>query len=277
MVLNLAIAFLVAGLSKPALASDNGSCVGTTTVADFAAASAGGEAAFADLDSDALSRAMVAGAHALTCLADPVGTKDAAAFHRMIALAAFTRHDLANARAEFHAARRLEPGYVIPESVAPQGHPLTALYDESATADEGELQAVQATGGGWIVVDGVRGSPRPTGVSVILQRFDALGKLEASVYLPAKAVLPTWATPPKAVTRKGTHTGFIAGTAAAAVAGGVTYGIALSTKAQFMNLEDPVEDSELPGLQSRANTLTYASIGVGVVALALGTVTIVTW
>lgn len=277
MLLYAATTLFFLGLGKPALAADGAACAGTTTIADFTAASASGEAAFADLDSDALNRALVAGARALTCLTDPVGTKDAAAFHRMIALAAFTRHDLANARAEFHAARRLEPGYVIPESVAPQGHPLTALYEESATADEGELQAVQASAGGWIVVDGVRGSPRPVGVSVILQRFDALGKLESSVYLPAKAPLPSWATPPKAVTRKGTHTGFIAGTSAAAVAGGVTYGIALGTKARFMDLEDPVADADLPGLQSRANTLTYASIGVGVVALALGTVTIVTW
>ena len=252
-------------------------CVGTTTVADFVAASTAGEAAFADLDSEGLGRAQAAGAHALTCLGDAVDTKDAAAFHRMIGLAAFTRHDLADARSEFHAARRLEPGYQIPENVAPQGHPLVALYDESATADEGELQPVQATGGGWIVVDGVRGSPRPTGVSVILQRFDAVGKLENSTYLPAKAALPAWALPPKAATRKGVHTGFIVGTSGAAVAGGVTYGLALSSKAQFMRLTDPVADSELPKLQSQANTLTYAAAGLGAVALALGTVTIITW
>lgn len=265
-------------LTEPALAADAGaSCVGTTTVADFAAASAAGEAAFADLDSDALAKAQVAGARALTCLAAPVGTRDAAAFHRMIGLAAFTRHNLADARSEFHAARRLEPGYQIPENVAPPGHPLVALYDESATADEGELQAVQASGGGWIVVDGVRGSPRPVGVSVILQRFDALGKLEASVYLPAKASLPAWAVPPKAVTRKGLHGGLIAATAGTAVAGGVTYGLALAAHGQFENLNNPVPDSELPGLQSRANTLTYASIGIGVVGLALGSITILSW
>ncbi len=265
-------------LLAPALAADAGpTCVGTTTVADFSAASAAGEAAFADLDSEALGRAQAAGAHALTCLADPVGTKDAAAFHRMIGLAAFTRHDLADARSEFHAARRLEPGYQIPESVAPPGHPLVAIYDESATADEGDLQAVQASGGGWIVVDGVRGSPRPIGVSVILQRFDALGKLENSVYLPAKASLPSWALPPKAVSRKGLHTGLIAGTAGAAVAGGVTYGLALAAHGQFEDLQNPVPDSELPGLQSRANALTYASVGIGVVGLALGSITVFTW
>lgn len=263
---------------SPAMAADSGaSCAGTTTVADFSAASAAGEAAFAELDIDALVKAQVAGAHALTCLGEPVGTKDAAAFHRMIGLAAFTRHDLTDARSEFHAARRLEPGYQIPESVAPQGHPLVGLYDESATADEGELQAVQASGGGWIVVDGVRGSPRPIGVSVILQRFDALGKLENSVYLPAKAALPSWAVPPKAVSRKGLHTGFIAGTAGAAVAGGVTYGLAYSTNRTFWNLEEPAKDEDLSGLRERANTLTYASWGIGAVALALGTITIITW
>ncbi len=261
---------------RPGFSGDGG-CTAATSLADFAAASTAGEAAFADLDIDALVRAQVAGARALTCLDAAVGTKEAAAFHRMIGLAAFTRHDLVAAKAEFHAARRLEPGYQIPESVAPQGHPLVALYEESAGADEGELQAVQATGGGWMVVDGVRGSPRPTGVSVILQRFDALGKLENSVYLPAKAPLPSWAEPPKAVSRKGLHAGFIGATAGVAVAGGVTYGIAWDAHQQFSDLEDPVADSELPGLQSKANTLTYASIGIGAVALALGSVTILTW
>ena len=258
--------------------ADSGStCAGSTTIADFQAASAAGESAFAELDLDALNKAQAAGAHALTCLSEAVGTKDAAAFHRMIGLAAFTRHDLTDARAEFHAARRLEPGYAIPESVAPPGHPLVALYDESANADEGELQAVQASAGGWIVVDGVRGSPRPMGVSVIVQRFDALGKLENSVYLSARAPLPSWAQPPRAVSRKGLHTGLVAGTAGTAVAGGVVYALALSAHNQFENLDNPVEDSELPGLRTRANTLTYTSWGVGAVALALGTMTIVTW
>lgn len=269
--------FLTLRLIDPALAADADlPCVGITTVADFAAASAAGEVAFADLDSDALARAQLAGAHALTCLSEPVGTRDAAAFHRMIALAAFTRHNLSDARSEFHAARRLEPGYQIPESVAPPGHPLVALYDESASADEGELQAVQASSG-WIVVDGVRGSPRPIGVSVILQRFDALGKLENSIYLPAKAPLPSWAVPPKAVSRKGLHAGFVAASAGTAVAGGVTYGLALATQARFADLENPVPDSELSSLQTRANGLTYASIGLGVVGLALGSITILSW
>ncbi len=269
---------LLLRIVHPAFAADTASaCPATTTAADFEAASAAGVAAFADLDIDALNKAQVAGAKALTCLSEPVGIKDAAAFHRMIGLAAFTRHDLAAARAEFHAARRLEPGYAIPESVAPPGHPLVALYEESANADEGELQAVQASAGGWIVVDGVRGSPRPTGVSVIVQRFDAVGKLDNSVYLPAKAALPSWAVPPKAVTRKGQHTGLIAATGGTALAGGVVYGLAYSAKLQFEDLANPVLDSQLPGLQSRANTLTYASWGVGAVALALGTITIVTW
>lgn len=269
--------FLTLRLIDPALAADADlPCVGITTVADFAAASAAGEVAFADLDSDALARAQLAGAHALTCLSEPVGTRDAAAFHRMIALAAFTRHNLSDARSEFHAARRLEPGYQIPESVAPPGHPLVALYDESASADEGELQAVQASTG-WIVVDGVRGSPRPIGVSVILQRFDALGKLENSIYLPAKAPLPSWAVPPKAVSRKGLHAGFVAASTGTAVAGGVTYGLALATQARFADLENPVPDSELSSLQTRANGLTYASIGLGVVGLALGSITILSW
>ncbi|MSP54445.1 MAG: hypothetical protein EXR69_02385 [Myxococcales bacterium] len=263
---------------SPAIAAESGSsCAGTSTVAEFLAASAAGEAAFAEMDVDALVKAQKDGARALPCLAEPVKPKDAAAFHRMNGLLLFTRPDLAGALSEFHAARRLEPGYQIPESVAPQGHPLVALYDASASADEGELQPVQASGGGEILVDGVRTSLRPNGVSVIVQRVDALGKIENSLYLEAKTALPSWAIPPKAVSRRGLHAGFIAGTAGAAVVGGVTYGLALSAKGEFGDTAHPVPDSELPGLRERANTLTYASMGVGAVALALGTMTVVTW
>lgn len=252
-------------------------CDGASAASDFATASEAGEAAFAAMESDSLLAALDAAAAALACLPTPVDPRDAAAYHRLLAIAAFTRHDFSTALSEFHAARRLEPGYAIPESVAPAGHPLVGLYDASLRSDEGELEPVQAVGGGMILVDGVRGAPRPTGVSVILQRFDAAGNPEASTLLRPGEPLPAWAVPPKALSRKGLHTGLIAGTGAAAVASAVLYGLALGAHDQFWDLDDPAADSELPGLQAQANTLTYASIGSGAVALGLGAVTVFTW
>lgn len=256
----------------PTLAGNPAACGG----ADFRGSALAAETAFAAIDPDALARAIADAERALACLDAAIDPRDAAAFHRVLAMDAFVRHDFATALVEFHAARRLEPGYTIPESVAPAGHPLVSLYDASARSDEGELQPVHG-GSGFVLVDGVRNAPRPTGVSVVLQRFDALGRQEAAMLLRAHEPLPGWAVPPPAVSRKGLHAGLLGGTAAATVTGAVLYGLALDANRRFWDLEDPSPDSELPGLRAEANTLGYASIGAGVVALALGTVTVVTW
>jgi hypothetical protein len=206
-----------------------------------------------------------------------VAVREAASFHRLLAMDGFAHHDFATALAEFHAARRLEPGYAIPDSVAPAGHPLVSLYEAALQAGEGDLEPVQAATGGWILVDGVRGAARPNKISVILQRFDALGKIEASTFLRAGDPLPAWAVPPKAVSRNGLHGGLLAGTGGAAITSAVLYGLALGANGEFWDLDNPASDSELPAIAERANTLTYASIGVGAVAIGLGAVTIVTW
>ena len=250
-------------------------CPAATTAGDFAAAAQAGETAFADLDMEALSSAKDRAGAALACLREPVAVKQAAAFHRLLAMAGFANHDFTTALAEFHAARRLEPGYAIPATVAPPGHPLVSLYDAALQAGEGDLEPVQAAAGGWILVDGVRGAARPNKISVILQRFDALGQIEASTFLGAGDPLPAWAVPPKAVSRKGLHVGLLAGTGGAVAVSAVLYGLALTAHDDFWNLENSAADAELPAIAERANTLTYASLGV--VAVGLGTVTVVTW
>lgn len=252
-------------------------CPRATTAADFASAAQAGETAFAGMDMDALAASKEQAAAALACLGEPVALKQAASFHRLLAMDGFARQDFGAALAEFHAARRLEPGYAIPAEVAPVGHPLVSLYDAALQAGEGDLEPVQASGGGWILVDGVRGAARPNKISVILQRFDAVGKLEASTLLRAGEPLPAWAVPPKAVSRKGLHAGLIAGTGGAAAASVVLYALALGAHDEFWDLESPAADADLPAIAERANTLTYASVGVGAVAIGLGTITVVTW
>lgn len=263
-------------LLAPALAAEP-VCPVATTAADFATAAQAGEAAFAAIDMEALAASKDKAAAALACLGEPVAVKQAASFHRLLAMDGFAHHDFTAALAEFHAARRLEPGYAIPADVAPAGHPLVSLYEAALQAGEGDLEPVQASSGGWILVDGVRGAARPNKISVILQRFDAVGKIEASTFLRAGEPLPTWAVPPKAVSRTGLRAGLLAGTGGAAAASAVLYGLALGAHDEFWDLENPAADADLPAIAERANTLTYASIGVGVVAVGLGTVTVVTW
>ncbi len=256
--------------------ADSVPCAGTTTLADFSAAAQKGEAAFADMDMGGLVTAREAAATALTCLGEPVKPDAAASFHRLMAMVAFTVHDNKEALAEFHAARRLQPGYAIPDSVAPAGHPLTKLYEESVSAEEGALQPV-GNKVGTLYVDGIRGAPRPDGISAILQHFDEIGMRAESVYLLAGDPIPAWAVPPSPSLKGKMRVPLASATGVAAIASGVLYGLALSAHDQFWDTENPAKDSELPTLQARANTLTYASAGVGALAVGLGTVTIVTW
>ena len=267
---------VLVALGSFALASEP-ACTSSGTSQGFADAALAAEVAFARIDRDALDAASEAAAAALGCISEPIGAPDAAAFHRLRAMVAFVDHDFVAVQAEFHAARRLEPGYVIPPSVAPSGHPLVSLYEASLVAAEGDLQPVQAPGGGWILVDGVRGAARPSRISVLVQGFDPDGRLAHSAWLPVAAPLPDWATPPPPVSRKGLHRGLLTGTALALTTSAALYGAAFSTHESFWNLDDPVADAELRGVGERANTLTWASAGAGVVAVGLGTVTVVTW
>ncbi|MFZ5476632.1 MAG: hypothetical protein ACOZNI_07635 [Myxococcota bacterium] len=268
---------LLAHASIPAATAASPSCSTLTTRLDFARAAFAGEVAFAEMDIEALGRAREDAMRALICLGEPVGPSEAASFHRLMAMDAFTVQELDRVRAEFHAARRLQPGYQIPESVAPGGHPLVRLYDAAADADEGALEPVATADRGWIVTDGVRGAPRPAGISTILQRFDADGAIVETVYLLAGDPLPAWAVPELPVRKAALRVPLVAATGAAVVASGTLYGLAWGANRTFWDLEEPVPDDELVAVQTRANGLTWASVGTGMVALGLGTVTVLTW
>ncbi len=155
------------------------------------------------MDIDGLVRARDEAATHLECVSEPVTLEVAAAFHRLIAMVAFTEQDRDRALGEFHAARRLMPGYQIPEDVAPPGHPLVTLYEESVTAAEGEPQPVNPPVNGWVTVDGVRGSPVPSGISTIIQAFESDQTLVETVWWQPGQPLPSWGPDPALVDTQG--------------------------------------------------------------------------
>ena len=99
----------------------------------------------------------------------------AAAFHRLMALSSFAEGEDELAFREFHAARRLDPGYTLPEEFGAQDHPMRMLYQQSHDADEGTLEPVLVSPDLTAYVDGIRNAPRPSGVSTILQAVDDEG------------------------------------------------------------------------------------------------------
>ncbi len=271
----LTIALLVALSTASAEAPD---CTEGTTLGGFLDAAHQGEQAFANMDMVGLTQARQGALDQIPCLGEPVTTEVAAAFHRMMALAAFTQGDEAGTLAEFHAARRLQPGYTIPEDVAPEGHPLVDLYVRSVDAAEGSLDPTIPPLGGWVTVDGVRGAPRPTGISTILQSFESDESIDRTTYLMAGDPTPSFGPMPIDELRRQRRRYYLGGSSAAAlVAGGVLYGMSWSARSKFMDTDDPMADADLPTQRNTTNTLFFSSLGAAGVGVGLGVVTLVVW
>jgi len=276
-------------------------CEKPSTLLDFQHAATRGETAFAGMDIEGLVAARDLAASHLECVQEPVTPEVAAAFHRLMAIVAFTEQDLDAVLAEFHAARRLQPGYQIPEEVAPQGHPLIRLYEDSVSAAEGDLSPVNPPVGGWVSVDGVRGAPVPTGISTIVQAFESDQTLVETVwYLPGEE-LPSWGPDP-ALASAGTSQGLgrglkLGATGASLLAGGVMMYGAWRSNCQFWYTDsgfvsdyedrcsrfsgsfEPIADDgeSLKKQKNQTNALYFSSIGAGVLGVGLGIVTVIQW
>lgn len=273
----LLIAIVLAAALQPAFAQVP-DCTEPSTLSGFLSQARQGEASFANMDMVGLTRARQLALDHIPCLGEPVTTEVAAAFHRMMAMAAFTQGDEPGTLAEFHAARRLQPGYTIPEDVAPEGHPLVDLYERSVDSDEGSLDPTIPPLGGWVTVDGVRGAPRPTGISTILQSFEADQAIDRTLYLLPGDPTPSFGPMPiDELRRKRRRYALGGSTAAALVASGVLYGMSWSSYGKFMDTDDPLPDSQLPTQRNTTNTLLFASMGAGAVGVGLGVTTLVVW
>lgn len=256
-----------------ALAAD---CVEPASLADLSGATRSGEAAFAEMNLPGLTEAQAAALAVVPCLEDPVPVGDAADFHRLMALSAFTRGDERQVLAEFHAARRLVPGYEVPDDVAPPGHPLMELYAASRDADEGILQSAVPPIGGHVVVDGVRGALRPSGSTSLIQAYSADGTWVESRFVDAGDETPAWGPLPFEVAqtrRRRVLFGSLTGAAGLTATG--LYTFAWISRGDFDDPSTP--DDRLPGLEERTNALSVAAAVTGAVTLGFGTFTVLTW
>ena len=263
-------------LLASALTAHAAPCAPTADISAFSAATRAGEGAFAQMDLPGLTEARAAALAVAPCLRSPIPVGVAADFHRLMALSAFTRGDERQVLTEFHAARRLVPGYEVPEDVAPPGHPLMELYAASRDADEGPLEGAVPPIGGHVVVDGVRGALRPAGSSSLIQAFSSDGAWLETRFVDAGDPTPAWGPLPfEAAQTRRRHILFSGLTGAGAATAASLYGLAWASRAQY---DDPTTpDDELAGLEQRTNALTVGAGVTGALALGLGTVTLITW
>ena len=126
---SLIAAFSLSFFALPSAAWAADRCAQGATLSQLDATSVRGEQAFADLDLDGLTEARDEAVSLLPCLVEPIAPGQAAAYHRLMGMHAFAAGQRDQVLSEFHAARKLVPGYAVPESVAPPGHPLIEAYE----------------------------------------------------------------------------------------------------------------------------------------------------
>ena len=244
-------------------------CAEAASPLEFYAAERAGEKAFGDLDIEGLQAARLAALDALRCLDVAMSDQMAAAFHRLMAIEAFTTGDNDRVKVEFAAARRLQPGYAIKDRVAPEGHPLRTLYDEATDSHQGLPEIIWPPVGGSVMVDGVRGAPRYSGVSCVVQVFDEQGGLVETVYASPGDALPVWGHPPT-LQSANLKRPLAVGTGMSLVASAVLYSMAWRQYQTFNDLTLSLDESELENIKFQNNVLVYGSAGAGALAFGLG-------
>ncbi|MBI5369667.1 hypothetical protein HZA85_00525 [Candidatus Uhrbacteria bacterium] len=259
-------------------------CIKDATVTELMDAGRKAEQAFSLGDLKHLhNQATLAREEIIPCLKTPLAPKEVAAFHRLMALDALTRYNFKRVVSEYHAARRLDPGYIIPPEVAEGDHPLIGYYADSANVPDGMAEPVFAPEGGYVLVGGVRNAPRLSETPVVIQVYGPGNVwVETRYFLPGEK-LPTWGKNLFGVSakdlgidttplwQKPTPWYVSAGVSAALAA--VFYGLAMSEKSKFNNVG--TADSELASHRDRANgfgvtSLTTAGIAVILTGVGVG-------
>ncbi|MFA4845851.1 MAG: hypothetical protein WC654_04810 [Patescibacteria group bacterium] len=243
-------------------------CERPATLLELTSSGALAEVAFAQMDAVGfLTNSTLVRTKILPCLAEPLTVQTAAGFHRLMALEAFVNEDETRAIAEFHAARKLDPGYSFSTEVVDLDHPVRVLYETAASVSDGEAEAVYPPLGGFMLVAGVRNAARYKATPVVIQVFGSSGALVETRYVQPGESLPKWSDNPLGLTAadlgikrsplKDSRLWYVA-SGVSAFTGGILYALAMNERSLF---EDPITpDADLLGHQESANSLGTASI-----------------
>lgn len=275
----LALLIVCTTVSSRVYAAD---CTESSTIKQLLDASVASEQAFVEQNrGNLLKQAVIVREQIIPCLKQPLSPKDAAAFHRLMAMEAFTRHDHKRVLSEFHAARLYDPGYTIPPEVADSDHPLVVSYNEAANVSDGVPESIQIPPEAHVLVGGVRSAPRLSDTPALIQVYGS--ELDESwietTYIQPGETLPSWGKNPFGITAedlgidqtpewKKPEWYYIPASISAGLA--ITfYALSLNEKAQFNDPSTP--DGQLSAHRDRATGFGGAAIGTaGAAAILTG-------
>lgn len=199
----------------------------------------------------------LAGARALlACVNVPVAPTTAARLLRLRGLEAFLARDTATAALAFTGARAADPTLDLPESMAPVGNPLRAVWETSM--DEAPTVVLRAPRRGRVFVDGAEAKSAPGERPFVFQWIHGV-RVEGAV--ATAATLPSYPrqTHPAA-------TPLLVASGATGAAAAVLYGLAWASRDEWATAGDR---SSFDDGVDRTNTLSVAAAGAGVGALGL--------
>jgi hypothetical protein len=223
---------------------------------------------------------------AIPCLGEPIQAGQAAAYYRMEALGSFVDQHHAQTVGFFKSMLRVAPHYLLPEAMAPDGHPLRVNFEVAQGSMPLEGAPVQRAGDGVIRIDGRTGTEFPKDRPYLFQHVSDSGIVLTSTVVGIGIEPPRYGTMRglqnanagrgQAVTQKVQRSpspiqvnvplAYVAGGAAAVA--GITYALAVSTESKFW---DPTtQKADLKGLKKQTNTMVWVSGISGTVALGTG-------
>jgi hypothetical protein len=277
-------------LLTPVLAQ--GACPERVSGAELARHISQADVAFAKMDAEGFRAARWQADVSIPCLSSAVQVGQAAAFYRMQALGAFMDQEHAKTVGWFKSVFAVAPQYVLPEALAPTGHPLRIDFEVAQDTVRIDGDPVRRPAAGLIRVDGKVASELPRDRPYLWQQADADGQaLRTQVVLPGMKP-PDYKTargnqkPPSSVGRytkvkrgggPGMSIPLITIAGVSAIASGISYGVASSRAQRFWDRSTP--DGQLAGLRDQTNTWAWVSAGTGTVAIGAGVAAVIsgTW
>ncbi|RME29156.1 MAG: hypothetical protein D6798_00745 [Deltaproteobacteria bacterium] len=249
------------------------------------------DAAFAELDADTFTSALVQARRAIPCLSEPLNSNVTSNLHRAEAFQAFLDRDHARAVQHFRAMLLASPGYILSEMVAPDGHPLRIDFEIAEGLPAAEMIELTPPASGFMWVDGRPGSEAPADLPYILQVGDETGAVVLSRFVDVGSTPPAYEPAARDRRRRGAAASASADDGrrrrlgpplvAAAVVGGVASAslYAMSAERNHEFWDPATADEDLQRLRSQTNTLAYASLATGVIAVGTGTAAVLsfTW
>ena len=246
------------------------------------------ESAFANLDDARFDAAHTRLKEAIPCITVELAPSDAVAIHRARAIGAFVDGDDATSRKSWLAVRDLQPDWKPSAALMPEGHPMRQLWEAPVDQPTPEVPLKEAPKGGWNI-DGTRQNGVPTYRAFILQGFDETGTGIYTGYLYSNTEIPTLgvemvpservsAVPVDRTKRRNTIRRWGSVGAGVLAAGSVgSFVVAMDAQSRLENdfAADGTDHDYTPiaGWVDRQNT--FATVGTGLGAAAVGTATIV--